>query len=184
MNIRDNNQIIKFVAAAKFFCNLLKSKNKDAEIKINQILSAIADLYSLAHHLPRINLETDIVNFELYEVDKEEWETIFHSIALLFGEQRYYWEYYDPSESIDSNIEPVIGDLADDIADIYRDIMPGLRAWNIVNDKLLPEIIFNWKEPLFGSHWGDHALSAMRVLHQIVFSKGLKNATKKSITRR
>ena len=66
-----------------------------------------------------------------------------------------------------------MGNIADDLTDIYCGIKPGLKAWDSNDERLLPEIIFGWKYPLFGSHWGVHAVSAMRALHPICFLRGL-----------
>jgi hypothetical protein len=66
-----------------------------------------------------------------------------------------------------------MGDLADDLADIYRDIKPGLRAWDTEEEGYLDEVVFDWKLPHFGSHWGIHAVGAMRALHPLVFLRGL-----------
>ena len=90
------------------------------------------------------------------------------------GLQAFYWCYFDPSEPLDAIEEPCISDLGDDLADIYRDIKPGLRAWETHNDEYLPAIVFDWKEPLFSSHWGVHAVNAMRALHPIAYLRGLQ----------
>jgi hypothetical protein len=50
---------------------------------------------------------------------------------------------------------------------MYRDVKPGLRAWDTGDDALLSTVILNWKLPLFGLHWGLHAVSAMRALHPL-----------------
>ena len=66
------------------------------------------------------------------------------------------------------------GSLADDLADIYADVKPGIRAWDSEEDSYLEGIAFGWKTPLFGSHWGVHAVSAMRALHPIAYMRGIQ----------
>ena len=59
--------------------------------------------------------------------------------------------------------EAIFGTLADDLADIYRDLKEGLV---LREEKLASsaDIIFNWRI-LYYSHWGKHAIDALLVLH-------------------
>lgn len=98
---------------------------------------------------------------------------MFAMVQRALGPQEAYWAYFDPSEPPNSVEQPIFHSLADDLADIYRDIKPGLRAWDTCDDSYLETIVFDWKTPLFGSHWGVHAVSAMRALHPIVFWRGI-----------
>ena len=55
----------------------------------------------------------------------------------------------------------VVGSLADDIADIYRDVVSGLRAFQ---SGLRAEAIWEWGFN-FRDHWGRHATEAIKALH-------------------
>ena len=57
--------------------------------------------------------------------------------------------------------EPVVGSLTDDIADIYRDVIPGLREYELGRRA---QAVWEWG---FGlrHHWGEHATGAIRALH-------------------
>jgi len=57
--------------------------------------------------------------------------------------------------------EPVVGSIADDIADIYRDVVTGLRH---DQSGRRSEALWHWAFTL-RSHWGAHATSAIRALH-------------------
>jgi hypothetical protein len=57
--------------------------------------------------------------------------------------------------------EPGIGSVADDIADIYRDIVTGLREYRAGRTMAA---LWEW-EFGFRQHWGDHATGAIRALH-------------------
>lgn len=69
---------------------------------------------------------------------------------------RYYSEIFNnlvvPAE------EPVTGDLADDLADIYCDIVPGLALYRSGRHE---EAADHWRF-WFAQHWGEHATSALR----------------------
>ncbi|WP_124542756.1 DUF5063 domain-containing protein [Piscinibacter terrae] len=71
---------------------------------------------------------------------------------------QHYSEIFSPLVPQD---EPVVGDLADDLVDIYRHLARGLQlhAAGLVDDALW-EWGFN-----FQVHWGEHASSAIRALH-------------------
>jgi hypothetical protein len=57
--------------------------------------------------------------------------------------------------------QPVVGSLTDDITDIYRDVISGLREYEAGR-----RASAGW-EWSFGlrQHWGAHAMGAIRALH-------------------
>jgi len=71
---------------------------------------------------------------------------------------RYYSEVFNnlviPPE------EPVVGDIVDDLVDIYNDIAPGLALFEKGD---LAAAKNHWQFWL-SSHWGEHATSALRAL--------------------
>ena len=123
--------------------------------------------------MPEYDFDDEFYSKDDYDISSVETRSIMSKLMDILKEQTWYWVYFDPSEPPDSNDEPVMGNLADDFTDIYRDIKPGLKAWDSMDDKLLPEIVFDWKFPLFGTHWGVHAVSAMRALHPLCYLRGL-----------
>jgi Domain of unknown function (DUF5063) len=55
------------------------------------------------------------------------------------------------------------GSLADDLADIYRDLKKGL----ILSEKTSAEdALWNWRLH-FDFHWGNHAMSALKAIQDI-----------------
>ncbi|MGH6627326.1 MAG: DUF5063 domain-containing protein [Burkholderiaceae bacterium] len=56
---------------------------------------------------------------------------------------------------------PVVGDLADDLVDIYRDVAVGLCLYEAGG---IDDAIWQWGFK-FQTHWGEHASSAIRALH-------------------
>ncbi len=57
--------------------------------------------------------------------------------------------------------EPVVGNLADDLSDIFNDVDRGLLAFEAGRRE---EAVWEWGFYL-AHHWGDHATSAIRALH-------------------
>jgi hypothetical protein len=173
MNIRDEYSVKRFVNAAKDYCGLLEETPDDPEQWLQDILNSLSDLYSSAHHLSEYHFDQELYNEDDFDVTSEETRRIISKVMTLLKDQVWYWAYFDPSDPPDSKEEPVRGNLADDLTDIYRDIKPGLKAWDSMDDKLLPEIVFGWRFPLCASHWGVHAVSAMRALHHLCYLRGL-----------
>jgi len=112
-------------------------------------------LYLAALGLPPAPDE-DTVDRRDGEVVDEERRTVYDACARLPLD--YYGEVFDPLPVPPE--EPVVGSLADDIADVYRDVVSGLlehRAGRRSQALLQWEITF--------SHWGEHLTGAIRALH-------------------
>ena len=72
-----------------------------------------------------------------------------------------YWEIFNPLG--DQPEDPVAGCLADDIGDIYNDVVAGLLLFQ--GGRYL-EAHWQWVASLH--HWGEHATSATRALHMYI----------------
>jgi hypothetical protein len=114
----------------------------------------LARVYAASLELPDVRLDYYPSPPEIPVDDKR---AIFRSFAPL--PFQYYQQFYDPS--VDSTDEPVVGDLADDLTDVYVDLKGGLALLDRSSE---PEAVWHWRY-LFGIHWGRHATSALRVLH-------------------
>ncbi len=105
---------------------------------------------------------------EQFRIHHDQWKAIYDRVSRALP-QTWYLTYFDLTESLDPEQKPGIGDLADDLADIYRDLKPGLRAIANQDDTVMGAVVFEWQFS-FRSHWGDHAVNAMKLLHQLVYS--------------
>jgi hypothetical protein len=58
--------------------------------------------------------------------------------------------------------EPVVGSLSDDLCDVYREVVSGLREYEAGRRA---QAVWEWG---FGlrHHWGKHATGAIRALHR------------------
>jgi hypothetical protein len=176
---RNQNDVTQFKEIAERYCTLLEAVPEDNSIWTQQVLVTLSRLYALAHDLPDIELPDDAPDIsDSINVTIAERKKVSDRVKSILGTQVAYWAYIDPTEPSESSDEPVFGNLADDLADIYRDIKPGLRAWATGDDRYLTSIIIAWKFPLFGSHWGVHAVSALRALHPLVYLKEMQDEHK------
>jgi hypothetical protein len=65
--------------------------------------------------------------------------------------------------------EAVMLPLADDLADIHRDLTHGLRA--LADGAAHEDVVWEWRFGFY-SHWGRHATEALRVLHARLAAQG------------
>ena len=121
-----------------------------------EALVRISTLYLAALQLP-----SPFTN-ELGEqanVDRVSSEDLSRVRAYLGVPIEMYGKVFDPL--IVPPDESTIGSIADDIIDIYRDVVTGLRAYHAGN-KL--GALWEWAFG-FQHHWGTHATDAMRAIH-------------------
>lgn len=82
-----------------------------------------------------------------------------------FGPFDVYHEVYDPYDA-----EPLVcGSLTDDVLDVYADLRRGLIAFDA---GFVGWAVWEWKFH-FDSHWGDHAVDALRALQRACVGGGL-----------
>lgn len=131
------------------FCSIIEGLVISEE-QIKELLSMLLLLYEKALHLP----DTEPNDSDIY-TDEE-----MKVLPLEIGFRNYYWEVFDPFDE-DEEDKLVCGMIFDDLNDIYRDLMEGVRAFKAGD---LNEAVWLWK---FGvdNHWGTHAVSLIKALH-------------------
>lgn len=76
----------------------------------------------------------------------------------------YYREVFDPNPTLAE--EPCVGDIGDDLLDVYKDIKRGLALF----DAGFPRAA-EWEWAFhFRIHWGRHAVAGLLALHCMVHS--------------
>ncbi len=115
----------------------------------------IVALYDAAMRLP----QSDPSGQDAPEpVSQDDWQALFKRLSVQLGEINDYSFVFDP---YDQTSAPVIGSLADDLADIYSDLHTGLVLHAAqAND----DAIWQWRFG-FENHWGRHAAHALYALH-------------------
>lgn len=91
-----------------------------------------------------------------------EWGQLYALLKEKLGDWNLYWQVFDPTQ----DSEAIRGSLADDIADIYRDVKEGIDVDN-PDLALQQDAIFNWRV-LYYSHWGQHAMNALSTIHFVL----------------
>ncbi len=163
----DERETVKrFVDCAERFCSLIEHhQSLTAGEFVRSCASCLADLYGASVSLSLLSVEIDSAELIADVISTERARAIDRQISEKLNGQCLYWEVLDPRIESDPIVDGLgVGDLADDIADIYREVKNGLFAFN---RGPATEAIWHWQEG-FRSHWGDHVVDALRGMHHIV----------------
>lgn len=172
--IRTHSKVNEFVDAAYRFCRLFEESPERPNVWCKDVLSALSKLYAAALELPEVTIEGAPDVPDIYDLAVKEWSSVYSLVSNQLKSQRFYWHYFEPTDPVDEPAkECSMGDLADDLADIYRDVKPGLNIWGSEHDEFLPSALFDWSHVLLETHWGIHAVSALPVLHFLVYMRGI-----------
>ena len=100
-------------------------------------------------------------------ITHEQWQLVFDSLRKLLDRRDGYWMVFDPYAN--PSEPPVFASLADDFADIYRDLLYGLIKYR----RGMPEeAAWAWRFH-FNGHWAAHASSALRTIEALASMHGL-----------
>lgn len=151
------DSVAKFAdEAAAFERWLLSGTDREADAA-RECLIRLLELYRTGIGLPPEWSDELAGRGDIERVDDTEWRAAYEASGRLPLD--YYAEVYDPTEI--TGEAPVTGSLADDLADIYRDVVTGLRAYQRGDHA---SAVWEWSFNLH-AHWGAHATGAMRALH-------------------
>lgn len=142
-----------FAQAATTFCDWCRSKPGDERSEARLALRNLSRLYLLAQELRELEDAPDI------DADRPN-SAAWHMIFKRFGTMpfSYYQSIFDPHNI---NEAAATGDLADDLADIYRDLSEGVALYDAGH---VDSAEWAWAFS-FRKHWGRHAASAIHALH-------------------
>jgi len=146
----------RFSAEARRFVEWADGTSTPGPLSAPVALRRVVAVYAAALSLPQPWSER-VSNRRDDELDLTEDLASVHRRAQSIPLQ-HYSEIFSPLVPQD---EPVVGDLADDLRDIYGHLAAGLYLHECGKiDDALWEWGFN-----FQAHWGEHASSAIRALH-------------------
>lgn len=156
------DSVDQFADAAAQFCRFIDNRREiDVETFARKSARLLSSLYLLAWELPDVSPGSKEALSS--GISPEAWSGIAREIGEKFGGHVSYWLVFDPFELTD----PVIGDLGDNLADIYRDLLTGLTAFRMGSEVQRLEAIWDWRFG-FEVHWGRHLVSALRSLHALL----------------
>jgi len=151
----------RFAAVASQFCSIVESANTFERMGFAvEIYRLLPKLIDEAIGLPDVATgDSPEVIEQSIRQGNEEWNRLYTLLKEKLGEWDAYRNVFDPTR----DTEAICGSLADDIADIYRDLNEGLALMK--NAELeSEEAIWAWRFA-FHSHWGKHAIDALLTIH-------------------
>lgn len=147
---RHDAQVQTFVEALRAFLAFVdRFQELDEHQRTDQAVRSLTKLYTAALDLPAVDTKAPV---ERAHPEPPPMGTGF--------EIQYYWNAFDPFETGGGGL----GDLSDDIGDIYSDLKRGLASYEEGDTNAA---IWEWRFG-FEFHWGVHAVDALRVLHRLL----------------
>ena len=144
----------QFANEARDYRDWLMEGRDEGEAAAAAAFIHLSRLLAAALALPALEFETpEIDAADVSDDERRRAHTAAHRLPLDL-----YKDVYSPN--LDETEEPVVGSLTDDLADIYRDVVRGLHAYE---QKDVEAAIWEWRFN-FAHHWGAHATAAIRVL--------------------
>src|SRR5512133_1830962 len=110
----DKKQIEQFASLAKEYCDWTENCPGTESEEHFKALIMLSSLYSTALLLPEVEPSEDFTSEEPPEVDYYQAHKRFGSLPF-----QYYNDVFNPTAKEPE--EPSIGDICDDLADIYKD---------------------------------------------------------------
>jgi len=119
----------------------------------------LLDLLRAAIDLPH----RDTTGAEETRPTHEEWKAVFKGFAWV--PVQFYWE---AELDVHGPQETLVGDLHDDLADVWRDLMVGV---GLHRSGHVDDACWHWQFG-FNYHWGEHAANAVRVMTKMEWHRG------------
>ena len=158
-----DDPINAFTVHARSYCSLIEDgPSPNSWIFAHVCLTQVLRVYQAALRLPEVAPVSDDL---LEGVTHEAWKAVQEKVARRLARD-YYWAVFEPLDQ--EKPDPVIGSLSDDLADIWRDIGPGVAAIDHPEATSVNDVVWHWQAS-FETHWGQHAASAIAALHALCF---------------
>ena len=146
-----------FADAADAFARWLRFGNDRDSAAVRECLRHLVELYRAGMALHPESLDDTGEFADIERVDEAERREVLIASRRLPVD--LYNDVYNPVAT--PHEDAITGSVSDDLADIYRDVVSGLRAYRGGDQA---GAVWEWSLGLY-SHWGAHATSAIRVLH-------------------
>lgn len=147
-------QIESFAHTARCYCAWVETVETYSFEEVSHLRLLLAELHLGVLRLWPVKPGADT---RIKALSHEEWKVIYSKLARF--ELNHYWDVFNPLNSEDTT--SICSSLADDLADIYRDLKKGLACYD---QGRMTEAAWEWRF-LFEIHWGQHLTGAQRALH-------------------
>lgn len=148
----------EFAELARHFCGVVEAPGSDGGALLRDVHPLLARLYAAALALPHADPSDGPGAAGAGAAE----DRLRRTLAGLLGERCHYREVFD---AYDFEEDPVVGDLADDLASIHRELWDGLRLWDGGRRQ---DAVWEWRFG-FETHWSEHATGALRAIRTLAF---------------
>lgn len=155
---RSDDPVEAFGELAASYCALIEQlEGHDPQDVLDRLWVLLPALISGATQLPEVEPTTGA---EAPEISHVEWSERFGTLNAVLGERGSYWTTME----VQADREPAVVNLplADDLADIWRDLRGGLDS--LASTGVVADAVWEWRFT-FEIHWGAHAVEALRAVH-------------------
>jgi Domain of unknown function (DUF5063) len=150
-----------FADVARQYCAWAEGEFCRPQEEMQHARKLLAELHLAVMGLPDLEIEKD--DEDATRLSHDEWSHIFQKFVSLPIES--YWDVFNPLEER----EPILNSLADDLADIYRDVKRGLVLYEAHHSL---DAAWDWRFN-FQIHWGHHLVGAQRAIHEYLSGENL-----------
>jgi hypothetical protein len=146
------------------FCELIENHQRRSPA---EVLQQAHVLLPLLYYRMLLTPEVELAGVGRFprSITHEQWLELFTRLLEFLEPHHRYRIIYDPTILTDN--EPVNGTLADDFADIWRDLKNGLMHWHTATDTQRLGILYDW-QVTFRNHWSLHVVDALRALNWLL----------------
>jgi Domain of unknown function (DUF5063) len=145
-----------FEQLARGFCEFCERDKHEGRLEFaNELERHLGALYGAAVNL----MPSDPPDEDAPHISQQEWRAVYDRVATVLGDANHYWLIDDPF----AQEAPDLGDLADDVADTYRDLKEGVALLDAIP---AADPSWRWRQSFTG-HWGRHAALALYALRVI-----------------
>lgn len=152
--------IASFAEVAYRYCAWAEGDLGDPHDAMRRVQLLLAELHLAAVELPDLGIGK---NIDAESISHDEWSQFFNKFGGL--PVNSYSDVFNPLQEE----EPVINSLADDLADIYRDLKSGLLLFEAQHPL---DAAWEWRFG-FQTHWGQHLVGAQRPIHEYLSDERL-----------
>ncbi len=165
MKTSDATAIDSFAELARGFCHWCENTSITVS-HASQAASWLCKLYAAGLELPKVGM--GYWDDDLPVLPQIQLENVKRNLSGLNG--FYYRDYFDPDPAILES-DPELGDVGDDLLDIYQDLKRGAVDFELGK---LGGALWYWSR-MHSDHWGRHAVGAIYAFHCLAISKDVKD---------
>ena len=158
--ILDSAEFNAFLTAAKSFCNFIETSPLTGKEFLLASQDLLLELYRTARKLTDAGVADSKEDVDL--PDEE-----YKQIRKFIGQRQpfqYYWIALDPIIETEDEHTEGVGDVTDDVSEIYRDLKSSLLL--LESDSTDDKTNAVWQLKFdFDQHWNDHCINALHATH-------------------